>query len=149
MKVSQEFVGKVVAVQFARPTYMFEYAAHVTYKDPATGAERTGLVPHPVQVPKPSANPEERPLAVAMERDMLTAVTVVTVTDDSVTLEILMPIGDGSHGQVVRKTVPSALILSIDEIVSYDEMPMPVITKFRRQLAEQGPSTAPASKIIL
>ena len=61
--------------------------------------------------------------------DKLQAVQVMSITDDSVTVDMMMPSPDGTTMRVVRKTVPSSLILSIDYMVEFDRSPPEVTQK--------------------
>jgi len=126
MHVSKEFVGKLVSVQVGRPLYMIDYAAHFKFKD------RTFLAGEPVMN-------GEKPLAM----DIIIGSEVVEVLDDNITLKMMTP-----GGNVVRKTIPTALILSIDEVLEFESDNLPDVTKRVRQ-ASPVPAGAPASKIIL
>ena len=133
MKVSPELVGHMITVQLARPLYMIDYVAHLKYSD-----GRTLLMGEPMKIPvgSPGTNQEMKPVLM----DILYGVTVVDVTDDSMTVKQLTP----SQASVVH-TFPSSLILNIAEVVSAIAEELPTATTTRREVA----SAPGASKIIL
>lgn len=144
MYVPDRFVGKMVAVQIVRPVYVFEYGAHVTYDHP-NGEDQMvdGFVPMPILAPEyltaESKVEGKAPRMKPIERDLFPSVVITATDEDSITFEMLVPTGDGSVGVAVRKTVPSALLLSIDEVVGF-EVPMPTVTRRERQQAAPGPT---------
>jgi hypothetical protein len=123
MKVPKEFEGKMVALQLARPVYMFEYGVHAKYQ----GKEY--LVARPI-VKEGPGGPDD-PHAQAAMTDVLLSALVVQVTDDMVTVAIFDPDPSGDTGNEMHKTIPSALILSIDEVAGF-EVAMPIGTAQRR-----------------
>ena len=126
MRVSKEFVGKVVSIQVGRPLYIIDYAAHLKFAN----KPQTMIAGEPVMK-------GENPVAM----DILIAVEVIEVLDDNLTVQMVTP------GQnLVRKTIPTALILSIDEVVEFEAANLPDVTKRVRQ-----PTTgaAPTGKIVL
>lgn len=115
MKVSEEYVGKLVGMHLGRPVAMFEYGAHVKWdgRDLITPAPMVKAVQDGTQ-------------SVAMSETLMGAL-VVAVADDSVTVKLLIPDPDGKSGVVMLKMIPSALILSIDT-VDHVDAPMPTVT---------------------
>ena len=116
MHVSKEFVGKVVSIQVGRPLYIIDYAAHFKFKD------HVALAGEPVMK-------GEQPVAM----DIIIGSEVVEVLDDNITLVLMTP-----GGNVVRKTIPTALILSIDEVVEFEAANLPDVTKRVRQAPIAG-----------
>jgi len=94
---------------------MFEYGAHVRWDG------RDLITPSPMIKTAQDGNQ-----SVAMS-DTLVGALVVAVADDSVTLKLLIPDPDGKSGVMMIKTIPSALILSID-VVDQVDAPMPTVT---------------------
>jgi hypothetical protein len=119
MQVSEKFVGKVVTVQLGRPLYIIDYFAHVRYGGDVT------------QIMGEVAMKGGQPLVM----DVLIGARVMEVLADSIKVEMLSP-----GGHFVHKTVPSALILSIDEIVEFEPTDLPDVTTRVRQPEAQGPS---------
>lgn len=142
MKVSPELVGKVVAIQLARPVYMFEYAAHVKWPGVIEGEQ---AMVHPMMLPPPDppsgmthASDASPKVSVS---ELLLGALVKEVGDTYIEVALYDISRDGQVCNVMLKTVPSALILSIDRMDGF-EVPVPdVITRKRAE--------APAGKIIL
>lgn len=131
MKVPEEYIGQLVAIQLARPVYIYDYAAHV--KLPMEAEQM--MLQH---VMVPACKPEEiaqlqlgnQPIPMREATlDKLQAVQVKRIEEDSVTVEMMMPSQDGTVMRVVRKTIPSSLILSIDRMVAFDRTPPEVTHK--------------------
>jgi hypothetical protein len=148
MKVPQEYLGKLVAIQLARPTYVFDYAAHVKLLD-NEGFLREELMLQPLMVP--AVSPQEasslmvsgQPVPMREStREVLTAVQVVAVADDSITVEMMIPNESGTSIRQVRKLIPSGLILAIDHMVTFEGAP-PQVTQHREAAAP------PATKVTL
>jgi len=120
MKVPKSYEGKVVAVHLAQPVYMFGYGAHVRID----GVEHVAAAPIMRQVPAGNGIDGPPKQSPAMS-NMLVGALVVGVEDDSVTFMLFDPDTSGHKGVTVHKTVPSALIASIDAVVGVD-VPMPI-----------------------
>ena len=135
MNLSKEWVGTYVAVQFARPLYMFEYGAHV--KD-VEGS--TQLVPMPKH--EPAMGPDGKPGARMVARDF--AIGLVTSVTDGLTLELTIPNESQQSVTLMLKTVAPELVMAID-IVFAHEAPVPQAVRHQRERVGGGTQ----SKIIL
>jgi hypothetical protein len=129
MEIPKEFEGKMVALQLARPVYLFEYGAHATH--PEKPAQY--LVAQPLMKqntgpggPGDPSNPPQASLT-----DLLLSALVVRVTKDMITVALFDPDGTGEIGNEMHKTIPNALVLSIDEVAGF-EVAMPQLTTRRR-----------------
>ena len=125
MKVPKSYEGKLVGIHLARPVYMFEYGVHV--KMPS-GVEL--LCPAPIM--KEGSDLKPQPSL----SEFLMGAHVVSVEDDSITVELFVPNNDGKVGCVMEKCIPSGLILSIDNVKTF-ESEMPQVT---RQVRAPAPS---------
>lgn len=125
MKVSTELVGRIVSIQLARPVYITDYKAHVQTKD-----GRSLLMGEPVMTDTPKG-----PGPVVM--DILLACDVIAVSEDSVKVALIV-----GNGNVIHKTIPSALIAAIDEVVAFESDSLPTVTERKR-------APIAASKLIL
>lgn len=105
MQISEKLVGKHVAVQFARPVYMFDYVAHV--KD-ALGGDVGLLVSPKMRERVVGAVPEPSVLDFAICK-------VVEATDKYAVLQMFMPDDrDPRVGSYIHKQIDNAMILSCD-----------------------------------
>ncbi len=141
MRIDPALVGHMIAVQFARPVYMYEYGAHVRLN----GQSKEHLMAQPIMTPDCTQEQAKAALATGvmppmkqMARDVLVGVLVSAVTEDSVTFDCLTPAPDGQSMMMVRKTVPSTIVVSIDEVVDHD-MPLPAATRQVRAPAAAPP----------
>ncbi len=125
MKVSPELVGHMVSIQLARPVYMTDYKAHVQTKD-----GRALLMGEPIMTDTAKGT---GPVVM----DILLGCDVIAVTEDSVKVAIIV-----GAGNVVHKTIPSALIAAIDEVVAFESDALPTVTERKRAATSQ-------SKLIL
>ncbi len=136
MKVPEEYLGQLVAIQLARPVYIYDYAAHVRLLVRDKVNEEMIMLQH---VMVPNVKDAQELAALQLQNvpipmreatmDKLQAVQVVAIADDSVTVEMMMPSQDGTTMRVVRKTIPSSLILSCDRMVEFDRTPPEVTQK--------------------
>ncbi len=124
MKIPKEDVGKTVTIELARPIYIMDYAAHVTYPD-----GQKGLIGEPL---KASAAKDAPPIAMPL----LIGVQVAEVGEDSVMVSMLTP---GGNQSLIR--VPDALIAAVTEITAHQPDQVPTVTRL-----QQAPA---ASKLIL
>lgn len=141
MHVSKELKGHLVAIQLARPTYAYEYGAHLSG---LTGSYQDELlVPQPIVTCEPQElelaqlerrPPETRPTT----RDALQAVLVHEVGDDFVAVDMLVPDRSGTSACTIRKTIPSSLIVAIDEVVAVD-VDLPTVTRHVRAEPQPAP----------
>lgn len=133
MKLPEDLVGKVVAIQLGRPLMMFEYGAHL--KRPGSSDEE--LLGKPITRDDPrdaAAALEGRPARqVAATMDFVMGVRVKAVGDDWIRYEILDPDERGTAGFTAEVTLPSLLVLQVVQITGF-EVPMPEVTaKIRQQ----------------
>ncbi len=130
MKVPQSLVGKHVALQFARPLYIYEYGAHVG----------GGLLPAPMLEPQSEDEVAMRAAQSALGRKPMKQVArdqaigkLIASEDGAVTIELTVPrrLSDGNPDDsavvLVHKTVPQEIILSCDAVVDV-EAPVPQAT---------------------
>ncbi len=124
MKVPEEYVGKLVGMHLGRPVAMFEYGAHVVWD------KKELITPAPM-----IKNLQGGTQSISMSETLMGAL-VVSVADDSITVKLLIPDPDGKSGVVMLKTIPTALILSIDAVDQVDA-PMPTATSRAREAARK------------
>lgn len=143
MKVPKSLEGRMVAVQLARPVYVFEYAAHIVLEGVSMLVPKMMLAPAvPLEEAQNLAINNRHVLMKPVMRDLLEIVQVKAVHDDCITVEMLVPLqNQDAYVSTVHKTIPSALIVSIDEVVQH-EMPAPTLTQMVRQPAESKPLVA-------
>jgi hypothetical protein len=120
MKVSPELIGRVVSIQVAAPLYMIDYAAHLKYAD--------GRQMLAGDVAMTKEGKEGSPVAM----NVFSTAEVVAVTDDSVTVALLLP-----SRALVHKTIPERIIMSIDEVKAFEvsDEDGPQATVYRHQQA--------------
>lgn len=127
MKLSQDLVGKVVAIQLGRPLMMFEYGGHL--KRPDSSDEL--LIGKPITrdaADDAAALHEGRPARqVAVTMDFVMGVRITAVGDDWLRYEIVDPDQSGTTGNTAEVTIPSLLALQVVEITGF-EVPMPEVT---------------------
>ena len=123
MKIPQSLVGKHVALQFARPLYIYEYGAHVA----------GGIMPAPMLEPQSDDEVAMRAARPVLGRTPMKQVArdqaigkLIASEDGSLTIELVVPrrLSDGNidDGAVVlvHKTVPCEIILSCDAVVDVE-----------------------------
>lgn len=109
MEILAEDVGKIVAIQLARPLYMMQYAAHVTVE---TGDPAQAVLAPMIESTKVDGVDIER----VMVRDLLTSVKIVKNNGDSVVLELMVPSRTSGKVHLIHKHIRSS------DIVAYDVM---------------------------
>ena len=132
MKVPKSFEGCMVSMHLGRPVYAFEYGAHVKM------LQREMLMATPVLKQVPGAEPGAPARIVPDLSEVIIGAYVTEVGEDSVTMKLFMPDADGKNGVMVRRCIPSALILNIEEVFEF-EPDVPQMSKRQR---------APAPRII-
>ena len=126
MKVPANYVGKVVGIHLARPVYVFEYGAHAR-----VGGEERAL-PVPLQMGRTIVDDDgqKQTKVEPATTDMLMGAVVREITDDAIEVDLFVahrgPEGQElPRGAVMRKRIPSSLIMSIDTVSDHDaEMPV-------------------------
>ncbi len=132
MELSKDLVGRMVAIQFARPLMMFEYGAHVKVGD------REHLLGAPIVAPGPGGTGD--PHAVMSTADFVMGATIEDVYPGWVKFSMLdIRSDDAKVANRVEHTVPSGLVMQIVEVTGF-EVPTPSVIPKTRQ---------PQSKLIL
>ena len=128
MKIPKSYEGKWVGLHLARPVYMFEYGAHVKWRD------LDGLMPQLMMKPSgPPPGPGEEPKLAPAATDMIMGARVVTVTDDTIELLLYVPDADNQGGVLMRSMLPSALVIHVATVEEYDVSPPPEVVSKQRQ----------------
>lgn len=116
MKIPKSYEGQLVCIHLGAPVYMFEYGAHVTVGNAVL------LMPAPIVR---EVQGKDGPVKSQAMSNLLVGVRVEKVEDDSISVHLFVDHPkDPARCAVILKTIPSALVLSIDSVVSHDaEMP--------------------------
>lgn len=119
MKIPKSYEGQLVCIHLGAPVYMFEYGAHMQLD----GRELVTPAPVVRQVQGKEGAVQSQAMS-----NLLIAVRVAEVADDSIAVDIFADHkGDPKRCSIIRKRVPSALVMSIDTVTAFDvEMPVPV-----------------------
>lgn len=142
MKVSKEFLGRVVTIQLARPLYIIDYWAHIK-----EAGHNDDLVGRPMFYPpeenedpkKENEDPKKKPIPVSM--DLLIGARVVEVLDGGITVVMLSPVGNR-----VRIGLIADFIMQVTSVEAFEPTDLPTVTSFLR---EPEPKPKPKSQIIL
>ena len=124
MQDLSEYVGKMVSIQLARPVYIFVYAAHVDYE----GKEH--MIPQPLERSSPDGKKQ------VVTSDMLPGAYVRSVGGGFMRVELFDETETGL-GNLMAKTIPLGIIVSIDEVLAF-EVESPKTTTRIRQQPEQN-----------
>lgn len=127
MKVPKDYKGYVVAIQLARPVYVFSYAAHIRWS--IRSEERIAL--QHAEAPLSSYTAEEISIMVkagnqddiereSVMRDAFPGVLVVDVADDSVTFALPVPSNLQGKVHLVHKTVGFENVVGVDVLHEHD-----------------------------
>lgn len=145
MKIPADYLNQVVAVQLGRPVCVYDYAAHIhLVNDDGSKGEQQFMLK---EVVEPAVEPVEAQRLHALQqpipmrtaaRDSITFAQVLAITEDSLTLRLFMPSEDNQGVRFIKKTIPSALVLSIDMVEQY-EAPVPELVKMQRAPAPSKP----------
>lgn len=120
MKVPKELVGEIVAIQLARPMYVFTYAAHVQWD---AGAPQQKIALQHYYTPREGLDRQQLEVMAAdryheafepATRDAFPGVRVLAVEEDSVTFEVPLPSNLPGRVHLVRKTVGFGDVVSLD-----------------------------------
>ncbi len=121
MQVHSWMVGEIVAIQLARPMYVFNYLAHALWENQGSAEQIllqrqeqpcSGLTEDEFKA-LVSQNRRDEAVEPVM-RDHFTSVKIITVQDQTVTFEIPLPSNVPRKVHMIHKTVGFENIVSID-----------------------------------
>lgn len=159
MEIDRELVGRYVALQFARPVYVFVYGAHVPGESgeqamPCSTSEPIPLTQEQatkLEAMRRAGQDVPAPRRPIMRDMMIGKLVDVFPTDETIVIEIVVPREDNKTFDLMRKHIDTGNILACDIVQEVDiDMPAAFIKERTRHGGSVSEPTATGEgKIIL